>query len=209
MPGAWMLRGWYASLRIELDSGMREYLRRDPRGHIFIIWHNQVFIAAELHRRLRGHQNQLVALVSGSRDGAWLAGIFEVIGVRAARGSQNRRGAAGAREILGVLRAGYDTGITPDGSRGPVYVAKEGAAMVARQSGAPLVLISARFCAALRLRSWDRFYLPWPFSRVICRMEAFDSLEALSPGGDRAAGAAAITAKLNELGAGTDPELGI
>jgi hypothetical protein len=43
--------------------------------------------------------------------------------------------------------------------------------IVARRTGSPLLLIGGEFESAWRLRSWDRFYVPKPFSRVRLRCE--------------------------------------
>lgn len=209
VPIALLLRLWFASWRFELPPEIVRRMREDRRGVLLILWHNRLLSSSEVHRRLRQGRVRGVGLVSGSRDGAWLAALFNLLGVGAVRGSQNRRGAAGAREALNILRAGYDTGITVDGSRGPVYEAKEGAALLAMRSGAPLLFYSPNYRHALRFRSWDRFYLPLPFTRVQCRMEWFDNIDQFCPGGDRKTVTAAITAKLRELGQGSDPELGL
>lgn len=209
VPLAFFLRLWFATFRFELAPEVQAHFRSDPRGHLFVLWHNRLLVVSEFHRRFRRALNTPVGLVSGSKDGAWLAALFNMLGVGAVRGSQNRRGAAGARELLGILRSGYDTGITVDGSRGPVYEAKEGAALLAMKSGAPLVFFSPRFHQAWRFKSWDGFFLPKPFCRVEFRIALYENIEHLCPGADRRAATVAITAKLRELAAGSDPELGL
>jgi lysophospholipid acyltransferase (LPLAT)-like uncharacterized protein len=112
-----------------------------------------------------------VALISASGDGAWLTAFFSHVGMRAARGSSSRLGREAATALVDAQRAGYDIGITPDGPRGPCYDVKPGVVIVPRRTGAPLLLIGGEFSAAWQLKSWDRFYLPKPFSRVRLRCE--------------------------------------
>ena len=50
-----------------------------------------------------------------------------------------------------------------------------GAVIVPRRTGAPLLLVGGEFTAAVRLNSWDRFYLPLPFSRVKMRCEVIEN----------------------------------
>jgi lysophospholipid acyltransferase (LPLAT)-like uncharacterized protein len=87
------------------------------------------------------------------------------------RGSSSRLGREAASALVDTLRAGHDIGITPDGPRGPCYEFKPGGVIVARRTQAPILLIGGEFGAAWRLGSWDRFYLPKPFSRVRMRCE--------------------------------------
>src|ERR1017187_5548338 len=78
--------------------------------------------------------------------------------------------------------AGYRCAFTADGPRGPVFVAKPGAAQLANNVGPrPATTLSSVadptgtwvgcFYAlpdrAWELRSWDRFLIPKPFSRVV------------------------------------------
>jgi lysophospholipid acyltransferase (LPLAT)-like uncharacterized protein len=147
------------------------------------LWHNRLFNVADAVRCYR-HGKPTYALISASSDGAWLTAFFEQLGLRAVRGSRNFRGSAALREAVRVLRAGYDLGITPDGSRGPVYVVKPGAVAIARLAKCPILLHQYEYACAFRLKSWDRFFIPLPFTRVRARYRRFDNLDAV-PGDDR------------------------
>jgi lysophospholipid acyltransferase (LPLAT)-like uncharacterized protein len=94
--------------------------------------------------------------------------------------------------LVDVLRAGHDIGITPDGPRGPCYELKPGALIVARRTQASLLLVGAEFHSAWRMKSWDRFYLPKPFSRVTMRCVVVTAGEMT----DRDAAAEKIRAQL-------------
>ncbi len=165
-----MLKLWGMSLRFELSDDDRRNVTKRDVPVAFVVWHNRLFLTPEIFRRFRGGR-PLVALISASGDGAWLAAFFSLIGMRAARGSSSRLGREAATALVDAQRAGYDIGITPDGPRGPCYELKPGAVIVPRRTGAPLLLIGGDFSAAWQLKSWDRFYLPKPFSRVRLRCE--------------------------------------
>ena len=85
-----------------------------------------------------------------------------VVGIRAIRGSQNRRGAVATRELIRVVRAGHDIGVTPDGSGTDLRSKTRG--LVCGQSK-PFAGGSTFFyyTKAIRLKSWDRFAIPFPF----------------------------------------------
>jgi hypothetical protein len=165
-----LVRLWGMSLRFETSpDDLRNYSKRDVPV-AFVVWHNRLFLTPEIFRRYR-QGRPLVAIISASGDGAWLAAFFSFVGMRAARGSSSRLGREAATALVDALRAGYDIGITPDGPRGPCYDLKPGALIVARRTGTPLLLVGGEFSSAWRLRSWDRFCLPKPFSRVRMRCE--------------------------------------
>lgn len=166
-----LVRLWAMSLRFEMTAEDVRNCRKDDEPVAFVLWHNRLFLAAEIHRRFRSHR-PLYALISASKDGAILTAFFAMVGgLRAVRGSSSNFGREAAATLVEVQRAGHDIGITPDGPRGPCYELKGGAVIVPRRTGAPLLLIGGDFESAWQLRSWDRFYLPKPFSRVRLRCE--------------------------------------
>ncbi|MEM8868701.1 MAG: lysophospholipid acyltransferase family protein [Verrucomicrobiota bacterium] len=165
-----LMRVWSWTLRFELDATLRSLKEASPGPIVVILWHNRLFAAPELYRR-HFKWRRLAGLVSASGDGAWLSAFMETLGIEPVRGSRHKRGAQAFRELLKVSRAGFDVVITPDGSRGPVYEMKPGALSVAVKTEAPMLLLSLNFGGAWRLKSWDRFYLPFPFSKVEARAE--------------------------------------
>ncbi len=182
------------SLRFDLtDEDRRNYMKNDVPVAI-VLWHNRLFLSAEIVRRFRVGR-PAYALVSASQDGAWLTAFFSLAGLRTVRGSSSRLGREAANALVDTLRAGHDIGVTPDGPRGPCYEVKPGAVIVARRTRAPLLLVGAEFDSAWQLRSWDRFYVPKPFSRVRMRCEIVP-VEALA---DRDAAVAQLQQRLLAL----------
>jgi len=165
---ALLVRMWGRTLRFEADAATHERLRYADEPAALVIWHNRLFVSAEYFRRYRTKRS-VYALVSASKDGAWLAAFYRMIGLLPVRGSSSNFGREAGKALIEVMRAGHDIGITPDGPRGPMYGVEPGVLVVTRRNNAPMVLVGVEFTRAWRLRSWDRFYLPWPFSRVILR----------------------------------------
>jgi lysophospholipid acyltransferase (LPLAT)-like uncharacterized protein len=193
-PLGLLVRLWGRTLRLEIDAQERAWFETRDEPVAFVLWHNRLFLVAEFYRRYRAGR-PVYGLVSASQDGAWLTAFFSLVGMRAVRGSSSRGGREAAAALVGVLRAGHDVGITPDGPRGPCYDFKPGALIVARETGTPMLLLGCAYSSAWRLGSWDRFYLPRPFSRVRVRCVRVTA----DPGDDRDGTAAVIAARLREL----------
>ncbi|MBC7365234.1 MAG: lysophospholipid acyltransferase family protein [Undibacterium sp.] len=193
-PPALLVELWGRSLRFETTpEDLRAFTKNDEPVAI-VLWHNRLFLSAEIVRRYR-QGRPAYALVSASQDGAWLSAFFSLAGMRTVRGSSSRLGREAASALVEVLRAGLDIGITPDGPRGPCYDFKSGALVVARRTKTPLLLIGAEFESSWQLRSWDRFYLPKPFSRVRMRCQHVPATEL----SQRDKAAAAIAARLRAI----------
>jgi len=160
-----LVRTWASSLRIVTLRMDRDLFNDANKPTLFVLWHNRLFIAAEISRRYRPSR-PLHALVSASKDGAWLSAFFEKVGLRVVRGSSHRGGREAVSSLVQVLRAGNDAGITPDGPRGPCYGFKPCALVVARRAQVRVAMVGMVFERSWRLPSWDEFHLPHPFSTV-------------------------------------------
>jgi lysophospholipid acyltransferase (LPLAT)-like uncharacterized protein len=168
-----ILRAWGASLRFHASPSTLQALSESDEPVAFVLWHNRLFLASEIFRRYRKGRS-IYGLVSASKDGAWLSAFFSLVGIQTVRGSSSKLGREAVDALVEVMRAGNDIGITPDGPRGPLYEFKAGGLIVARRAHAPMLLFGASFESSWRLRSWDRFFLPQPFSKVHLQCQRTD-----------------------------------
>jgi hypothetical protein len=167
-----LLRALAATLRFTWDD-RSEIINHPPTGPvIFCIWHNRLAMSMEAHRifgKIRPSPG-MAALVSASKDGGLLAAILEKFKVQPVRGSSSRRGPQALLELTTWSERGYDLAITPDGPRGPCHVVQEGVMALAQLTGRPIIPFSFDAAWKIRLKSWDCFQIPLPFSR--CEMNA-------------------------------------
>jgi len=61
---------------------------------------------------------------------------------------------------------GLDICVTPDGPRGPRYQLSPGLIKLAQMTGSPVMAVHIHFGSAFRFKTWDRFVLPLPFSKL-------------------------------------------
>jgi lysophospholipid acyltransferase (LPLAT)-like uncharacterized protein len=141
----------------------------------------------------------LAALVSASKDGALLARILEDFGVQAVRGSSSRRGPQALLELTTWADRGYDLAITPDGPRGPCYGVQEGVMSLAQLTSLPVVPVSCELRPKIRLRSWDRFQIPFPFGKCVIRFGEPIRVPREAPDAEREALRLELERRLREL----------
>lgn len=134
---------------------------------IYCIWHNRLALSIVAYRAYASKRATpgVTGLVSASRDGGFLAGVLECFGVEPVRGSSSRRGAQALLEMTTWAERGYDLAITPDGPRGPCYVVQDGVMSLAQLTGLPVIPCTYNLGWKIRVKSWDRFQIPLPFSR--------------------------------------------
>lgn len=157
-----------ATLRCHWNDRSGYFSKQPAQPAIYCLWHNRLALCMTIYHNYvkpRSDSAGLAALISASRDGGFLAALLENFQVQPVRGSSSRRGPQALRELTSWARRGYMIAITPDGPRGPRYVAQEGVIALAQLTGFPIVPVSTRITWKFRLKSWDRFQLPLPFSR--------------------------------------------
>lgn len=151
--------------------------RRQPGEPVlWLCWHNRIFMAPLVYWKWFRRQPAAV-LTSASRDGEVLAETCRHFTLAAARGSSSRRGAAALRECLAFLKAGRDLCVTPDGPRGPRYSMQPGIVLLAERSGVRILPLHLNPRRAWRLKTWDAFVIPWPFTRIDVVLDEPWSLE--------------------------------
>ena len=176
-----LYRCWARTIRIRMDSRSSEAVNYRAEPLIIMMWHNSLFLAPIAHRRFRRFR-RVYGMISASRDGGGLAYFFRKIGIWANRGSSSRFGREAFKDLVRCYREGHDVTITPDGPRGPVYKLKVGGVLAARRLRGRVLLGGAEFSRCWRLKSWDRFFLPVPFSVVTIRCELV-AHDEIPPGG--------------------------
>jgi len=188
---ALFLRLWLATLRIHANVP-RVDDREGP--YVLLLWHDRLFVSSLIANRFLSRP--VTALISTSKDGGWLVAFFRLMGIKAVRGSSSKRGAAALVSLTRAVRGGDHAGVTPDGPKGPRREFKAGAVALAKLTGRPFLVMGMDFRSAWTLRSWDKFALPKPFSRVDV---TFEVVACPSRETDDAALAAQLQARLNEL----------
>ena len=150
------------TLRYEDIVAEGAFIGPPPRACVYAFWHRSLLACA-----WRFRNRNIAILISSSFDGELIARTVELLGFKAIRGSSSRGGAAGLRNMERAFRDGHCCAITADGPRGPAMVAKPGVTQLAQLVGEEHVgafyVLPQR---AWQLRSWDRFLIPKPFSRV-------------------------------------------
>lgn len=151
------------SLRWEVEGWENfEAATRLGRSLIYAFWHSEIFPATWFWRK-RG----IIVMTSQNFDGEYIGRIIRKHGYGAARGSSSRGGVRALVEIIRAIRKGHPAAFTVDGPRGPRHLAKPGAVLTSKSSGAPILCFHIALERAWILRkSWDQTQIPKPFARA-------------------------------------------
>ncbi len=133
----------------------------DCGGAVLVFWHGEQLPMVPQHRSSR-----IVGMASLSRDGSLLAEVARRLGFGVVRGGSSRGSISALRGARRVLQEGLSPALAVDGPRGPAHEVKLGALALAAWTGRPIVFAVSHCPWAIRLRSWDRFQIPFPGTRV-------------------------------------------
>lgn len=149
--------------------GMEHFAEIEKAGKLPIqcFWHNQIFLATYYFRHRR-----LVVMTSQSFDGEYIARFIQRFGYGAVRGSSTRGGVGALVEQIRLMKLGCPAGFAVDGPKGPRHVAKEGAVLLAKKTGNPIVPFSVAPQKFWTVKSWDKMQIPRPFTKVFIRVAA-------------------------------------
>jgi lysophospholipid acyltransferase (LPLAT)-like uncharacterized protein len=194
----------WASMRVEYRN--REVLDRAREEHgqyILAFWHSRLLLMPFVYP-----DDKVAVLSSTHRDSEMLGRVLARFGVTRALGSSTRGSVSGMRQLLRLVRDGYDLALTPDGPKGPRRRVKPGVIATAAHSGKPVIPVAFAASRGRRVGSWDRTLLPYPFSRGVylygepllvprkaskdqaerLRKQLEESIDALTDEADRAMG---------------------
>ncbi|MFW6039952.1 MAG: lysophospholipid acyltransferase family protein [Gemmatimonadota bacterium] len=158
-----LLRGLAATWRIREtnEQGIVGPPRPRLEPAIHALWHSELLPLMMCYAPAG-----MATMISHHADGEIAAGVVRALGSRVVRGSSSSGGGAALAEMVRLGREGWPLAITPDGPRGPARRCKPGVVRLAAESGLPIVPVAACPESGWRLKSWDRFIVPRPFTSI-------------------------------------------
>ncbi len=174
---------FFSSRKVFVNKEVLEKLAKSPKPLFAAIWHNRLMLAPffVLMIKKANKNRQTFALASRHGDGQFISKIMARFGSEPILGStrDSRKASRGIdianfRKIFTSLKNGGAIAITPDGPRGPSQKINGEMLNIARISGAGILPISYAASRFIRLKTWDKFLVPLPFSTIcfICDDQA-------------------------------------
>jgi len=173
----WLVYGIMRLLWYTTRKTFHQIAPIEDKQHICVTWHGELLMSTQAYRHIHPKQ-KAAAIISQHFDGEIIARTLAFLNIRSLRGSTKRGAKKVLLEAFRSLKAGEEILITPDGPRGPRHSMSDGAIGLARKSGLPIFVMNYECSSCWQLKSWDRFVIPKPFSKIDFYMQSL-SLEGM------------------------------
>lgn len=160
----YFLKGLFATYRYEFVFDDKIQMPFHSNHGVLYFWHQQIIVALFFFYKMKCTQN---CVVSASKDGIVAGSIVEKLGFNVIYGSSFKNPIQLTRQALKVLNDGQQLCIVGDGSRGPAFQLKHGIHYLASKAKVPLFFVDGSSSFKITCsKSWDKFQIPLPFSKI-------------------------------------------
>lgn len=160
----WALyRAWTATWRVQIiESSAVKRLKAENKSWICAIWHGDEIAMIYFSRFYK-----VATMTSTSKDGELMNNVLNRLGMATSRGSSTRGAVGALKGLVRLAKSGWNPVVTVDGPKGPYHKAKPGVFELARLTGLPIIPAGvAATHKKIFEKSWNKAYLPLPFSKV-------------------------------------------
>jgi len=165
MLGYYGVRLYLSTIRLKVinEEALKNHLENGGKA-IAAFWHQRIFGVIGYAKRFKIYSPS--AIISKSSDGELIAQVVIRLGIRPIRGSSSRGGREALASVVEDLLINNFVVHAVDGPRGPKRVVKAGLIRMAQLSHAAIFPVYISADRAWIIKSWDRFIIPKPFSRI-------------------------------------------
>jgi lysophospholipid acyltransferase (LPLAT)-like uncharacterized protein len=160
---------WTFRLTVENEKDWLDYLK-EGGAVLLCTWHQQFFSAIRYFQKYKIFKPSI--MISQSSDGEVIAGVAKLTGWHTVRGSSSKDGRKALSNIIAKLQETKLAAHILDGPRGPAGEVKAGVIRLAHAADAVIVPFHVTPQKAWYFNSWDKFFMPKPFSRVSLHFHA-------------------------------------
>lgn len=153
-------------IQYQINPKTLELLQKQ-QSFILSFWHGNLLMQPCLFGKiLKNSPQKAHVLISQHFDGDIISRAIKLFGIDSLRGSSSKGNIKVLLLALRKLQENDFVVITPDGPRGPYHSIADGIVLLSQKSKKPIVSSQVHYQKFWEFKSWDRFQIPKPFSRI-------------------------------------------
>ncbi len=151
-----------SSWKVKNENTVKKVLNKKQKV-IVCFWHSKLLMTVFCWK----YENEFKMLISAHRDGKIISNAVSYFGIKTISGSSRKNKISSLKEIMNQLQNNKVVGITPDGPKGPKEKIKDGLISLLKKTDAVILPLSYSAKIYLRLNTWDKFLLIFPFNKFV------------------------------------------
>ncbi len=158
----------YLLIRVLFFSCKKRYHKpkRVPDAPFMVaFWHGEILMNPFMYKKIF-KDVKMSLMISEHFDGEMIAKSVSYFGFDTIRGSSTRGAIKALKESFKKIDLGQSIAITPDGPRGPRHSVADGIVVISQKKGLEVVALSYKASSFWKMKSWDEFIIPKPFSTL-------------------------------------------
>ena len=128
-------------------------------------WHGEILMNPFIYKKIMKDVNMSL-MISDHFDGEMIAKSVSYFGFDTIRGSSTRGGIKALKESFKKIDLNHSIAITPDGPKGPRHSVADGIVAIAQKKELEIVAFNYKASSFWQMKSWDKFIIPKPFSKL-------------------------------------------
>jgi len=172
----------YLFIRVLFLSCKKRYHepKRVPTAPFMVaFWHGEILMNPFMYKKIF-KDVKMSLMISDHFDGEMIAKSVSYFGFDTIRGSSTRGGIKALKESFKKIDLGQSIAITPDGPRGPRHSVADGIVAISQKKELEIVTLNYKASSFWKMKSWDEFIIPKPFSTLDFYASEPFSLKGLS-----------------------------
>lgn len=154
---------------VKLDKDSMKW--SENNSVILAFWHGELLMQP-YSTKFFNQIKEYFVLISDHFDGEIISKTMRYFKIDSIRGSSSKGGARALFSAIKKLEQSHTLiAITPDGPRGPYHSIADGIVFLAQKSNKPIIVIRAFYSKFWQMKSWDKFQIPKPFSKITYIMQ--------------------------------------
>lgn len=143
------------------------------KHYVCACWHSELLVSPQYYRKLFP-KHTTGAIASSHKDGKIVSNTLKYFDIYPIEGSTSKGGVKALINSLGALKKGDNVMITPDGPKGPRFTVSDGIVALSQKSNLEIFMINFQAKNYWQLKSWDKFVIPKPFSKITIYSQIID-----------------------------------
>lgn len=165
---------FYTSSKVSvIGKHIEDRLVSGKGGVIYAHWHRY----AQYYFMYASHKRHVI--MSSHKDSGEIgARTMKSVGILTVRGApkkvkrggriKDKKGKEALNAMIKLMRdEGFHAGLTVDGPSGPALILKKGLIHLAKESGSPILVMSAAARPHFTLSTWDKMWMPALWSKIV------------------------------------------